>query len=78
MRVLVVEDDTILSNGLAVGLGMSGFSVEIAGTCDEARAGLRAGGFDAAVLDLMLPDGSGAAGAVVDGEGRSARQDRRP
>ncbi|MHB1101568.1 MAG: response regulator [Devosia sp.] len=59
MRVLVVEDDTILSNGLAVGLGMSGFSVEIAGTCDQARAGLRAGGFDAAVFDLMLPDGSG-------------------
>lgn len=59
MRVLVVEDDEILSNGLAVGLGMSGFSVEVAQTCDEARAGLRAGGFDAVVLDLMLPDGSG-------------------
>lgn len=59
MRVLVVEDDEILSNGLAVGLGMSGFSVEVAHTCDEARAGLGAGGFDAVVLDLMLPDGSG-------------------
>lgn len=59
MRVLVVEDDEILSNGLAVGLRMSGFSVEVAQTCDEARAGLRAGGFDAVVLDLMLPDGSG-------------------
>lgn len=59
MRVLVVEDDEILSNGLAVGLDISGFSVEVAQTCDEARAGLRAGGFDAVVLDLMLPDGSG-------------------
>lgn len=59
MRILVVEDDEVLMNGLQVGLGISGFTVDAVTTCDGAEAALTANRFDALVLDLMLPDGSG-------------------
>ncbi|KAB2688491.1 response regulator [Brucella tritici] len=59
MRVLVVEDDAVLMNGLQVGLGLAGFTVDAVSTCGDASAALRSSAFDAVVLDLMLPDGSG-------------------
>lgn len=59
MRVLVVEDDEVLLNGLQIGLGMAGFTVEPVMSCEDASTALRASTFDAVVLDLMLPDGSG-------------------
>ena len=59
MRILIVEDDDLLRDGLTVGLRLSGFSPEAVGTCADARAALGLGGFQALVLDLMLPDGSG-------------------
>ncbi len=59
MRVLVVEDDEVLMNGLQVGLAMNGYTVDAVGTCAEAEVALLANAFDAVVLDLMLPDGSG-------------------
>ncbi|KMO32022.1 transcriptional regulator [Methylobacterium variabile] len=59
MRILVVEDDPILSDGLRAGLGLSGATVECVVTCADAEAALAASGFGAVVLDLMLPDGSG-------------------
>lgn len=59
MRLLIVEDDPVLSDGLSVGLGLSGFTADAVGTLDDARASLDAGGFAGVVLDIMLPDGSG-------------------
>jgi two-component system response regulator QseB len=59
MRVLVVEDDPVLLNGLQVGLGMAGYTVEAVSTRADASAALDTSDFDAVVLDLMLPDGSG-------------------
>lgn len=59
MRVLVVEDDAVLLNGLQVGLGLAGFTVDAVSTCGDASAALHSSAFDAVVLDLMLPDGSG-------------------
>lgn len=59
MRILAVEDDPILADGLCAGLTLAGAQVELATTCADARAALRASSFDAVVLDLMLPDGSG-------------------
>nr|WP_295106035.1 response regulator transcription factor [uncultured Caulobacter sp.] len=59
MRILVVEDDPVLMNGLQVGLGLHGFMADAAATLEEARAALRTGVFSAVVLDWMLPDGSG-------------------
>ncbi len=55
----MVEDDEILSNELSVGLGLDGFEVDALTTCADACAALEVGDFDAALLDLMLPDGSG-------------------
>ncbi len=59
MRVLVVEDDAVLQDGLTVGLGMQGITAEGVGTCADALAALAATTFDGVVLDVMLPDGSG-------------------
>ena len=59
MRILVVEDDAMLLDGLKVGLGLHGFTVDAVASCGDARAALVTAEFDALVLDLMLPDGSG-------------------
>ena len=59
MRILVVEDDPVLSDGLRVGLGMYGATLDIVSNCADGQAALAADDFDALVLDLMLPDGSG-------------------
>ncbi|WP_274627520.1 response regulator transcription factor [Arvimicrobium flavum] len=59
MRVLIVEDDPILRDGLSVGLKLAGFIPDAVATCGDADAALRASEYDAVVLDVMLPDGSG-------------------
>src|SRR5690606_5804696 len=59
MRLLIVEDDDILRDGLKVGLSLAGFTTDAVATCEGALAALEANRFDAVVLDLMLPDGSG-------------------
>ncbi|MDW6024741.1 response regulator transcription factor [Mesorhizobium sp. BAC0120] len=59
MRILVVEDDPILSNGLKVGLGFDGSVVDSVAACADAHVALATARFDAVVLDIMLPDGSG-------------------
>ncbi|HWK64350.1 MAG TPA: response regulator transcription factor [Rhizobiaceae bacterium] len=59
MRVLVVEDDPILSDGLSVGLRMAGFSPDAVGCIADAETAMRASAYEAVVLDVMLPDGSG-------------------
>lgn len=66
----MVEDDAVLMNGLQVGLGLAGFTVDAVATCADASAALRSSAFDAIVLDLMVPDGSG--------PGRSGRTARPP
>lgn len=55
-RILVVEDEPAIAESVAYALRRDGFTVEIAGTCDQAT---RAGDAELIVLDLMLPDGSG-------------------
>jgi len=59
MRLLIVEDDAVLRSGLTVGLGLHGFTAEAVETCADALVALATTPFDAVVLDLMLPDGSG-------------------
>ncbi|MCL7997812.1 response regulator [Brucella sp. 21LCYQ03] len=59
MRILVVEDDSILLDGLSVGLGLAGFTVDGVANCGDAEAALVGQNYNAVVLDLMLPDGSG-------------------
>lgn len=59
MRILVIEDDDDLADGLTAILTGEGFTVE---RCVDGRSGLEAalgGGFDLVVLDLMLPEMNG-------------------
>jgi DNA-binding NtrC family response regulator len=59
VRVLVLEDDKSLSEILCEELRARGFRPTPAETLAEAKAHLQAFEFDVALLDLMLPDGSG-------------------
>lgn len=59
MRLLAVEDDPVLADGLRVGLGACGWTVESVARIEEALAALESSNFDAVVLDLGLPDGDG-------------------
>jgi DNA-binding response OmpR family regulator len=58
-RVLLIDDDNRLTAMIGDYLGGHGFEVSTAGTLAAGRDQLRAAGFDALVLDLMLPDGDG-------------------
>jgi DNA-binding response OmpR family regulator len=60
-RILVVEDESHLAEGLAFNLEAEGHEVEIAGDGPSAVARLVDGGsaFDLVILDLMLPEMSG-------------------
>ena len=59
MRVLVVEDDAGIAGGLAASLRQAGYAVDVCGTLSAAWASLCVEPFDAVLLDLGLPDGSG-------------------
>lgn len=59
MRVLLVEDDDLLGDGLRTGLSQSGFTVDWLREGQAALHALRTETFDAAILDLGLPDGDG-------------------
>lgn len=59
MRILLVEDDVILGDGVQAGLIQAGFGVDWAKTCDEGRLAIATGGYSGMVLDIGLPDGSG-------------------
>lgn len=57
-RILLVEDDNDLAAGLLFTFEEEGFAAVRAATAEQARA-LFNEPFDAVVLDIMLPDGSG-------------------
>jgi DNA-binding response OmpR family regulator len=58
-RVLLVDDDSRLSAMVGDYLRAGGFDVDAVGTLTAGRERLAAQGYDALVLDLMLPDGDG-------------------
>ncbi|NWN92170.1 response regulator transcription factor [Marinobacter adhaerens] len=59
MRLLLVEDDRLLADGLASQLEKAGFSVDITRTAKEAVILGDQEDYKACVLDLGLPDGNG-------------------
>ncbi|MBD3657146.1 response regulator transcription factor [Marinobacter sp.] len=59
MRLLLVEDDRLLADGLARQLEKAGFSVDITSMVREAVMLGEQEDYRAVVLDLGLPDGSG-------------------
>ena len=58
-RLLLVEDDPVLVLAMSSSLEPEGFEVHPVGTVAAAREALRAGPFDVALLDMLLPDGDG-------------------
>lgn len=60
-RLLLVEDDVDLAEVLSLNLETRGFSVQVAHTLADARAALTATTPDMAIVDVVLPDGDGAA-----------------
>ena len=61
MRLLVAEDDTVIADFVAQGLREAGFVVEVAATGPEGLRKAIGGGYDAAVIDVMLPGMDGLA-----------------
>lgn len=59
MRILLVEDDAVLRGVLRASLVDSGHRVDEAATLSDARHFWQVQPFDAVLLDLNLPDGSG-------------------
>lgn len=59
MHLLLVEDDRSLSEAVAKGLALQGWSVDCVGDAPGARLALSDHGYHAVLLDLGLPQGSG-------------------
>ena len=58
-RLLMIEDDRALAEMVATYLGRAGMTLEHRATAQDGMAAALEGGYDAVVLDLMLPDGEG-------------------
>jgi DNA-binding response OmpR family regulator len=59
VRVLVVEDEPRIIEIVQNALGRAGFASDAVRRCAEAREALALASYDAAILDLGLPDGDG-------------------
>lgn len=60
-RLLLLEDDQSLIDGMVYALTKEGFALDVAMTVREARAQLASQAYDLLLLDQTLPDGSGLA-----------------
>ncbi|WP_428944592.1 quorum sensing response regulator transcription factor QseB [Pantoea sp. FN060301] len=56
MRILVIEDDRLIGDGIKAGLNKMGFSVDWFTQGNEGMHALPAAAYDAVVLDLSLPE----------------------
>src|SRR5262249_21373347 len=59
MRILVVEDDSLVADAIRRGLSMAGFAVDCACDARQAESALAAEHFDLALLDIALPGTDG-------------------
>jgi len=59
MRLLVIEDEARMASLLKSALARAGFAVDTVARCAEARSAFADSRYDAAILDLSLPDGDG-------------------
>lgn len=59
MRVLVVEDDAPVAQGLKEGLQQIGYTVDVAGSAEEAADFMHRESFDIALVDIGLPRSDG-------------------
>lgn len=72
MRILLIEDDTLIGNGLKMGLPAMGFAVDWFKEGPLGMQALESATYDAAILDLGLP---GMDGLDVLKQWRAARRD---
>lgn len=59
MKLMIVEDDLSLINGLSFAIRKQGYELDIARTSLEAERIWADGKYDLVILDVSLPDGSG-------------------
>lgn len=59
MRLLLIEDDTVLGAAVRDQIAADGHSVDWANRLDAAMDAIHGAAFDLILLDLMLPDGRG-------------------
>lgn len=59
MKILIIEDDLSLINGLSFAIKKQGYELDIARTSREADEIWSDGKYDLVILDVSLPDGSG-------------------
>ncbi len=59
MKILIIEDDEGIRSFVSKGLKEAGFTVDTASTGEEGYALLTRGSYDAAVVDIMLPEMDG-------------------
>ncbi len=59
MSILIVDDDTDFADGMAEVLELDGHEVDIAYTRKSGVAAAAGKGYDAAIIDIGLPDGNG-------------------
>lgn len=60
MKILIVEDDTLLQQGLTLALTGEGYAIDCAASAAQAIVYLNSGQYSLIVLDLGLPDRDGA------------------
>jgi len=59
MRILVIEDDKIIGDGLVQGLGLDNYAVDWVEDKEAAFTALATTTYELIILDIGLPDGSG-------------------
>jgi two-component system cell cycle response regulator CtrA len=59
MNILIIEDDPIVANNIAMALEDEGHFYLIAETSEDGMNAVREGFYDALILDINLPDGDG-------------------
>ncbi|HDR2753551.1 MULTISPECIES: two-component system response regulator PmrA [Enterobacter] len=60
MKLLIVEDDLLLQEGLSLALANEGYALDCAATAAEADSLIQSGEYSLVILDLGLPDKDGA------------------
>jgi DNA-binding response OmpR family regulator len=59
MRILVVEDDVLVARGLKQGLRQLGYTVDVAGSAEDADRFVQMESFDLLLVDIGLPKADG-------------------
>jgi len=59
MRILIVEDNKIIGDGLVTGLQQEGYGIDWTEDLESARLALKTHHYDMVLMDIGLPDGSG-------------------